>query len=214
MAALVLLLTLMLAGCAARAPQPYDYAAFKKARPRSILILPPTNVSPDIHAAAGVLAQAVRPLSESGYYVYPVSLVQETFQQNGVTVAADAQALPVARLHEIFGADAGLYINITQYGTSYKLIDSETVVAAEARLVDLRSGLVLWTGTARASSSENRQNNNGLLGALISAAINQIISNVSDASFPIAGTATSRLLYARMPAGMLYGPRSPHYLSD
>lgn len=210
-----LALVLALTGCAGTPVPPPDYTAFKQSRPRSILILPPTNVAPDVHAPAGVIAQSLRPLSESGYYVYPVSLVQETFQQNGVTVAADAQALPPRRLHEIFGADAGLYLNITRYGTTYKLIDSETVVSIEARLVDLRDGKVLWTGSASASSNEGRNTSNqGLLGLMISAIANQIVSNMTDASFPVAGTASARLLSARPPFGLLHGPRSPRYGTD
>ena len=39
---------LMLAGCAT---QPgYDYSAFRESRPRSILVLPPLNDSPDVNA--------------------------------------------------------------------------------------------------------------------------------------------------------------------
>lgn len=213
---LLLSIATIVSGCAGTPAAPYDYAAFKEARPRSILILPATNASPDVHASAGVLAQSIRPLSESGYYVFPLGLVHETFVQNGVTSAADAHALPPERLREIFGADAGLYINVTRYGTSYRLIDSETVVEAQARLVDLRTGTLLWSGEARASSSEDRNSNHnqGLLGLLVSAVINQVISNVADASFPMAGRASARLLWAGRPHGVLYGPRSPKYGSD
>jgi len=207
--------SLALTGCATNSTPPFDYAAFKQARPRSILLLPPTNASPDLQAPAGLMAQAVMPLAESGYYVYPASLVQETFVQNGLTSAADIHALPPTRLGEIFGADAALYIDVKQYGAVYKVIDSETVVAASARLVDLKTGRVLWSGSARASSNEGQRNNSqGLVGILLSAAINQIIANVADASYGVAGTASRRLLAAGQPNGMLYGPRSPRYGTD
>ena len=129
---------LFLSGCATR--QPYDYSAFKDARPTSILVLPPQNNSPDINATYSMMSHATAPLAESGYYVFPVTLVDETFKQNGLTTPADIHGLPVGKLREIFGADAGLYINVRQYGTSYAIITSETRVTAEARLVDLRSG--------------------------------------------------------------------------
>lgn len=51
--------------------------------------------------------------------------------------------VPLPKLREIFGADAALYMDIKQYGTSYSLITSESRVTAEARLVDLRSGQLL-----------------------------------------------------------------------
>jgi hypothetical protein len=63
-----------------------------------------------------MLAQATLPLAESGYYVIPVSLASETFKQNGLANAADIH-VPVQKLRDIFGADAALYINVTDYGT-------------------------------------------------------------------------------------------------
>lgn len=163
------LLALLASGCATK-QKPYDYAEFKAARPASILVLPPMNSSSEVIAPYGMLAQATQPLAESGYYVIPVSLASETFKQNGLANAADIHEVPVKKLREIFGADAGLYINITDYGTSYKVVQSDTVVSADAKLVDLRSGKTLWQGSASASSAEGRQNqNNGLLGVLLSA---------------------------------------------
>jgi hypothetical protein len=122
-----------------------------------------------------------------------------------------------AKLKEIFGADAALYITVKDYGTRYMVISSETIVTVNAKLVDLKSGTTLWTGSASASSEEGKNNNNGagLVGLLISAAVKQIVSSaVDDAGYPIAGVAGSRLLSAGKPAGLLYGPRSPKYGTD
>jgi len=84
-------------------------------------------------------------------------------------------------------------------------------VTLKSRLVDLRTGVLLWQGSARASSAEQQNNNSGgLLGALIQAAVEQIVSNVTDSSYTYAGVASNRLLTPR-PAGLLYGPRSPLY---
>ena len=76
----------LLGGCATKAPS-YDYAAFLRAKPASLLVMPPLNESPDIKASPSVWAQATRPLAEAGYYVLPVTLVDETFRQNGVSTA-------------------------------------------------------------------------------------------------------------------------------
>jgi hypothetical protein len=132
-------------GCAGTKQAPYDYTAFKAAKPRSILVLPPVNNSPEVNAGNSVYAQVTYPLAEAGYYVLPVALVNETFKQNGMTTSADIHALPTTKLQEIFGADAGMYITITKYGASYTVVDSVVVVAAEAKLVDLKTGTVLWT---------------------------------------------------------------------
>ena len=202
----------LLGGCAA--PKTIDYAAFKQSRPKSILVLPPINESPEVQASYSLVSQVTYPLAEAGYYVLPIALVDETFRQNGLTTANDIQAVAPAKLQQIFGADAGLYITITEYGTQYMLISSDTAVTATAKLVDLKTGTSLWTGVARASSEEGNSNAGGIVGMLITAAVKQVINSSTDAAHPIAGVASARLLSAGQRTGILYGPRSPKYGSD
>lgn len=203
----------LFAGCASK-PVGYDYTAFKESRPRSILVLPPLNESPDVAATYGVYAQTTLPLAESGYYVFPVTLVDETFRQNGLTTAGDIHAVAPAKLREIFGADAALYVTITKYGAVYTVLNSEVVVSAKARLVDLKSGRLLWEGSATASNDEGgNSNSGGLIGMLVTALVNQVVNSVTDSSYPVAGKTAARLLFAH-PNGILYGPRSPRYQSE
>lgn len=214
-ALLLLLAAALLSGCVTPTVKRPDYSAFKESKPRSIVVLPPLNESVDVKATYGFLSQATYPLAEAGYYVFPVALVDETFKQNGLTHPGDIHQVPAAKLREIFGADAALYIVVKEYGTKYLVLDSATTVAATATLVDLRSGATLWTGNARASSAENSNNSGGLVGQLVAAAIKHIINNVQeDAAYPIAGIASQRLLSAGGQTGILYGPRSPKYGSD
>lgn len=203
----------VLGACAT--PAPYDYTAFKQSRPASLLVLPPVNESPDVMATYGVLAQATRPLAEAGYYVIPVTLMDETFKQNGMTSPSDIHEISFKKLREIFGADAAVYIRVKKYGNTYVVLNSETVVALEARIVDLRNGALLWQGNAQASSAENNNaNQGGLVGLLVTAVVKQIMGTVTDAAFTYAATADQRLLGAGMPNGVLFGPRSPHYVKD
>jgi hypothetical protein len=203
----------LLAGCTTQTP--YDYTAFKQSKPRSILVMPPVNTSPDIQAGHSMLSHVTLPLSEAGYYVLPVAVTDETFKQNGVMSADEAQAISTAKLHEIFGADAALYLEITEYGASYQLIASEVAVTAKARLVDLRDGRLLWDGSARASSAEQQQNNGGgLIGLLVAAAVEQIMNSLTDRSHDIAGITSARLLGGGIPNGILRGPRSPQYAEN
>ena len=208
---LSLLAIALLSGCASK-PQNYDYSAFQKARPKTLLVMPPVNDSPDIKATPGVWAQATRPLAEAGYYVYPVTLVDETFRQNGVDTANDAQDVPYGKLREFFGADAAVYLRVKKYGTSYAVITSDTRVEVEARILDLRSGAVLWEGKAAASSAEQQQQSQGgLIGLLVAAVVHQIVGTATDAAFNYAGIANARLLAAPRFNGVLPGPRSPAY---
>jgi hypothetical protein len=204
---------LLMTGCATT-KAPIDYSAYKESRPRSILVLPPLNSTPEVQASYSMLSHATKPLAEAGYYVMPVTLVAEAFKENGMTQPADMHATSAEKLHNIFGADAVLYINISKYGTVYQVINSASVVAAEAKLVDLKTGKLLWTGTASASSAEGQNQQGGLAVLLISALVKQVMGTILNQSHQVAGTATARLLSAGMPNSILYGPRSPNYGKD
>jgi len=201
----------LLGGCATR-PAPYDYAAFQQAKPVTLLVMPPVNDSPDVKATPGVWAHATRPLAEAGYYVLPVTLVDETFKQNGINTANEAQDIPYPKLRDFFGADAAVYIRVMKYGTSYQVVASETRVDVEARILDLRTGTMLWEGKAFATSAEqSQQQQGGLVGLLVAAVVKQIVGTATDASFNFAGIANARLLGAPRYNGVLPGPRSPLY---
>ena len=204
-------LVALLAGCVSPPPA-HDYTAFKEADPHSIIILPPLNNTPEVIAPYSVMTQMVAPIAESGFYVFPVAVVEQTFKGNGLTVASDVHQVPVDKLHSIFGADSALYITVEEYGTSYVVISSETAVTVSASLVDLRTGVQLWQGKARASSAEQQNNSGGgLVGMLVVAAINQIAETITDKGFEIAAITSNRLLSSDTYNGLLYGPRSPSY---
>jgi hypothetical protein len=206
-------LGLLLVGCVTPPPPP-DTTAFRASRPASILVLPPLNRSPDLGAGASVLAQTVQPLAEAGYYVVPVTLMAETFRHNGLTVPEDIHAVAPERLREIFGADAGLYLTVTRYGSQFTLFDSAAVVTIEGRLIDLRSRQELWHGSATASNQQ-QNNQQGSLGALVVAAmLKQALNQALNTSHPVAGVAAQRLLAPGSRNGLLNGPRSPLYGKD
>lgn len=199
----------LLAGCATNQRQ--DYSAFMQSKPRSILVLPPANLSPDVRAPYSMMATVTRPLAESGYYVFPVALVDQTFRENGMTDPGQMHEAPPAKLAEVFGADAVLYITVNEYGAKYFLIDSQVIVSASARLVDLRNGQLLWEGKASASNAEGDNNGGGgIVGLLVGALIRQVANNLGDQGYPVARMTSFRLLSTRR-GGLLPGPRSPEY---
>ena len=212
---LVLLPFVALLGACAAIKPPYDYAEFKQSRPASLLVLPPLNETPDVQATIGVMASTMLPLAEAGYYVMPVSLVDETFKQNGLTSPEDIQNVSTVKLRDIFGADAAIYIKVKKYGTTYFVLGSQTVVTVEGKIVDLRSGKLIWQGVSTASSAESDGGSSGgLAGLLVKAVVSQIIGTLSDASFNFAVIANKRLLGAPIKNGVLYGPRSLSYQKE
>ena len=209
------LFILIITGCASFQGKSYDYTAFKQSRPRSVVILPPVNESPDVNATYSMLSQVTFPLAEAGYYVFPVALVDETFKQNGLTVASDIHAVPFKKLRDIFGADAALYVTVTQYGATYTLLNSAAVVTAHAKLVDLKTGNLLWKGVASASNDEGGSiNSGGIVSMLVAAAVKQVLNTVTDAAHPVAKITSNRLLSAGHANGILYGPYSDKYTTD
>ncbi len=199
----ILIFAALLTGCATQ--KSYDYSAIRESKPRSIVVLPPLNMSPDIRASYSMLATVTRPLAELGYYVFPVALVDQTFRENGLAEPGEMHNASPAKIAEIFGADAILYIKVNEYGATYRVISSEVIVSASAELIDARTGRSLWTGSAKAPNSENKDS--GGVGMLVSALIQQVANNIGDPGYQVARTTSYRLFNA----GLLPGPRSPNY---
>ena len=202
----ILTFVAILSGCATQ--KSYDYSAIRESKPRSIVVLPPLNLSPDIRASYSMLATVTRPLAELGYYVFPVALVDQTFRENGLAEPGEMHNASPAKIAEIFGADAILYIKVNEYGATYRVITSEVIVSASAELIDARTGRSLWTGNAKASNAENKDSGgSGIVGLLVSALIQQMANNIGDPGYQVARTTSYRLFNA----GLLPGPRSPNY---
>ncbi len=189
-------------------------SAFRASRPYSIVGLPPLNNSPEVEATYSMYAQMTLLLAEAGYYVLPVALVDETFKRNGLTTAADIHAVGVQKLHDIFGADTALYVMAKDYGSGYTIVNSAITVTANAKLVDLKTGALLWSGTASANSNENSQSGNGWMGILLTAVVSQVINSGAEAAHPTAALTSRRLLQGGTRNGLLYGPRSPDYVNE
>ncbi len=212
-AVLLMLGMLLLGGCVT--PQHFDYSAYKRLNPKSILVLPPLNNTTDIAASYSVMSTVSTPIAEAGYYVYPVAVVAQTFKENGLQNAAEIHDVPLAKLQQIFGTDSVLYITVEKYGAVYQIIQSNVIVTVHANLVDAKTGTSPWKGSATASSAEQGGNGGGgLVGILVNAAIKQMIHSIGDSGYPIARVATTRLFTPNTGGGLLYGPRSPLYGTD
>jgi hypothetical protein len=195
----------ILAGCTTPAPKSYDYTSFRQNQPRSILVLPPLNESPTVEATYGYLSTVTQPIAERGYYVFPVALVDQFLRENGMPTAWEMHQVPLNKVVEIIGADAVLYVTLKEYGTKYLIMRSVTTVRAEARLVDARTGTLLWQGEAVRTRDSGGQ---GLLDSVINAAIAQILDTSSDAAHGLSREANT-LAFSNKDQGLLYGPYHP-----
>jgi hypothetical protein len=198
---------LVLTACATA--KPYDYTNLRQHPPRSILVLPPLNESTAVEATWGYLSTVTRPLAERGYYVFPVAVVDQFLKENGLPSAGEMHQVPLPKVAEIMGADAVLFITVEQYGSKYQILNSVTIVTARAKLVDTRTGLLLWDGRTTVQQNSNAGSSD-LLSAVISAALTQVLNSSTDAAHKLSGPANG-ILFNTKDQGLLYGPYHPNY---
>lgn len=203
-----LLLVLVASACV---PKP-DYTVYRSRLPRSILVLPPLNSTTTVEANYIFLSTASRPLAEAGYYVFPVAVVDAYMKENGLPTPDEMNGVSLKKIKEVFGADAVLYFTIEQWGQKYYVISSQTVVRASARLVDVDTGQTLWTGNAVAVR-DSGSGGGGIIGALVAAAIHQIVFSMVDQTHELSRFANTQMVFNK-DNGLLLGPRHPEYSTD
>lgn len=173
--------------------------AIRARMPRSILVLPPMNDSIESGAAYSCLSAVSHAVGRRGYYVFPVAIVDDLLQSNGLPTPAEMHAVPREKLREVFGADAVLYLHVRDWGTRYRVVTSRTTVRVDGRLVGLESGETLWAGAWNAET-----NSSSGLGAdsardpaaaavvlLASAVVNQVVATSKDAAHDLAAQSSS-----------------------
>ncbi len=213
--ALTALLVVALAACSTQ-ETPRDYTAFLRHDPRSILVLPPINTTADVEASDLFLATVTQPLAEQGYYVFPILVVDQVMKSNGAPTPGDMHSVSWRKLGEIFGADAVLYVVINDWNTSYIGIATTTRVRINYRLVDIRTGHVLWSRMVSAGESSAQYASEGPLGMVVSvfmAQVQAIGAAVSDPEVKFARKANWRA-FQDSKHGLLPGPRHPAYATD
>ena len=197
-----LFIILITSGCATT---PYDYTAFEKSKPRSIVVIPPNSNSIEVNAPYIYLSTLTRPLAEKGYYVFPVFVIDHFLKENGLPTPAEMNGIPLDKIGEHIGADAVLYISIEDWGQKYQILQSVTKVHATLRLVDVKTGDLLWESIAIAQQSSG-DGGGGLVGALVGAVVTQVLSStIVDPTPDLARQANNMAIYSQL-RGMLDGP--------
>ncbi len=198
----------VLSGC--KTVQPYDYTNFRAHPPRSILVLPPLNESTAVQGTYSYLSTVTQPLAELGYYVFPVEIVDQFLKENGMPTAGEMHQVPLAKAAEIFGADSILFVTLKKYGSQYQVISSTTTVSAEAKLVDTRTGSLLWEGKGLAQQGSSGSGTGNIIADLVAAAVSQAINSKTDPGHQVSQLA-NQLMFFKKDAGLPFGPYNPKY---
>ncbi len=208
--ALLVLAFAAVTGCTAMPA--HDYTAFRATMPDSILVLPPLNHTTDVNAPYTFLSTVTRPLVEAGYYVFPVAVVDAFLKENGLPTPYEMHGVPLDKVRDILGADAVLYVVISEWGQKYQILSSNTVVEWQARLVDVETGQELWRGLGSAVEGSGGQGD-GLLGMAVAAVIDQVLDSLVDRTYDLSRQATRQMIF-NSSDGLLYGPRHRDYETD
>ncbi|MGV6806840.1 MAG: DUF799 domain-containing protein [bacterium] len=205
-----ILAALLLSACATVVP--YDYTAFNESKPRSILVIPPSNNSVEVEAPYIFLSTISKPLAEKGYYVFPVSVIDQFLQENGMPTPEEMNAVPLDKLREHTGADAVLYVSIEEWGQKYLVLSSSTIVKSHLRLVDARSGALIWDSLAFAEVSSG-DGGGGLGGMLVNAIVEQIAGSVHDRT-PMLSASANKAAVNQPERGLPQGPYNTLPISE
>jgi hypothetical protein len=205
----LLLLVLVNASCS------QDYARYRNfldCKPRSVLVLPPINNTAEVRASDACLSMFTQPLADHGYYVYPIAVVDRLFKDNGVPMPGDMHNVTLEKINEIIGPDAVLYITIKEWTTTYIVINTSSTVTLDTRLVDAKTGKLLW-GAALTYTYSSSQNSGGggvgsLVAMLINAQIQAIASAASDGAYE---RMVAQQAFQQLFIGYLWGPRNSNF---
>lgn len=200
---LIIVLAGLMQGCIA--PQHANLEVFNAHQPRSIVVAPVVNESPEVTANSVFITSITQPLAERGYYVFPVYLTDMILRDLGLVEAGHIHQLPTERFYELFGADAVLLITIKDWSTKYLGLVSSVAVSMEYILKDTKTGEVLWKNNQGYVQSSGGSD---LISMAVSAAINALITDY----LPLARQAN--FLAFQPPKGLPAGPYHPQYQQD
>ena len=191
-------------GCAA-APPKKDYTAFRAADPRSILIIPVVNNTTNVEAPGLFLSTLPIPVAERGFYVFPVNMVKGVLENEGLSDPNLVHTADTARLCNLFGADAVLYVSIEAWTAKYMVINTEVTVEFDYVMKDGKTGDTIWKERRRvvSNSSDGAQDP---LSPLVMAVIAKAYPNY----MPLARNANSRV-FTDPGIGLPAGPRHKEY---
>lgn len=207
-AALALALTACVSG-----PAKKDYSLFRAKNPRSILVVPAVNRSVNVQAPDYFLSTIAKPLAERGYYVFPVNMVRDVMNDDGLSDADMVHNAPAPRLARLFGADAVLYVSVDHWESKYLVLNTTTTVQFTYTLKDGEDGAVLWERKLRHAYSPQANSGGNPLATLVAQAVVSAIEKADPNYMPLTREANTLAFYAQG-QGLPAGPFDKNYNKD
>ncbi len=204
-------MTVLTAACLLSACGPQRPDPLPDGWPSLVFVAPIQNETADLDGPAMLRGMIVRRLADRGYFplatgAVDVLLAREHLSDAGIFGRQSPQAIG-----PVIGAEAILYLNIKDWSSKFMGVASAVAVEVEAILIDTRSGVHLWEGSARVVDVPNSHpgNTKSALGFLVAAAAGAAIHAALAPYRPVAEQASSRLIGQLPP-----GPRHAIYKEE
>lgn len=196
-----MILAALLAGCSSYVTKEEFAPKMYTEHPLSILVLPPINKSTAADAKEYYSTTVVEPLTNSGYYVFPMQVVDDILQQEGLYDTETMLNVPTQKFREFFGADAVLYVTIQEWNSKYFVTSGSVTVKAACELRSTTTGDVLWfyDGEVTANTTGDSGGAGGLAGFLVQA-VSTAVKTAMQGYVPLAREASEKIFNA-MPYG-------------
>jgi len=147
--AIFLFLALLTTSCAPRAGK-WDY-------PKKIAILPIFNESLDVEADKVIYPMIYRSFVERGFYITPPVVMYEMLREDkNVREAGMINSMTIKEQGEYLHADALLNVTITDWSTKFIGIISVVTVEIHVRLIDAKTGKLIFETTEHVSKGNEK----------------------------------------------------------
>ncbi|WP_041246422.1 GNA1162 family protein [Brumicola nitratireducens] len=167
-----------------------------QARPVSILVIPAVNNTTAAEATEYYATTVAEPLTRMGYYVLPIEVTNRLIQEQGIVDGAQLASVDAGLFKTMYGADAIMYVTINQWDTSYFVVGGSVTVGIAYELVSTTSKEVLWQYADTVVVDTGGGNSGGgLIGAIISTAINTAMTDYVPLAKQVNYTALSTMPY-------------------
>ncbi|PCI52254.1 MAG: hypothetical protein COB45_13630 [Gammaproteobacteria bacterium] len=185
-----------------------EFPKMYQEKPRSLLVMPPINLSTDAEAKDYYSTTVEMPIALQGYYTFPYQLTADVLRQQGIYDSELVYNVPLNKFHEYFGADAVLFTKIVKWDTSYTVLASTLTVSIDAEIKSTKTSEVLWQYNGAVVVDLSVNGGGGIAGLLVSAIATAI--NTAAADYTVYAKQANGRFIGSMPVG----PYHPMYMKD
>jgi len=186
-----------------------EFPGMYNEKPRSLLIMPPMNLSTASDAKDYYATTVEMPIAFQGYYVFPYEITSEVLKQQGVYDSELVYDIPLNKFYEYFGADAVLFTKIQKWDVSYLVLASDLTVSIDAEIKSTKTSEVLWKYNGTVVVDLSGGNGGGSIVGLIASAVITAV-NTAAADY----TTYAKQANGRFVGTIPVGPYHPMYLKD